>query len=128
MVFSGLHHTGVALQKFRAIIADGKTREMSEDIAMLYTNKDLKKLIIPLVFEQLLAILVGMVDTVMIAGVGVAAGAFFLMAVNCGDDSLFGGAQADASGDLRAGRAGGHGKCIYILGYYGNFNLSACRL
>ncbi|MCM1136733.1 MAG: MATE family efflux transporter [Clostridium sp.] len=40
---------------------------------MLYTNKDLKKLIIPLVFEQLLAILVGMVDTVMIAGVGEAA-------------------------------------------------------
>ena len=40
---------------------------------MLYTNRDLKKLIIPLVFEQLLAILVGMVDTVMIAGVGEAA-------------------------------------------------------
>lgn len=40
---------------------------------MLYTNKDLKKLIIPLIFEQLLAILVGMVDTVMIAGVGEAA-------------------------------------------------------
>ena len=40
---------------------------------MLYTNKDLKRLIIPLVFEQLLAILVGMVDTVMIAGVGEAA-------------------------------------------------------
>ena len=37
---------------------------------MLYTNKDLRALIIPLVFEQLLAILVGMVDTVMIAGVG----------------------------------------------------------
>lgn len=73
MVFSGLHHTGVALQKFRAIIADGKTRKTSEDIAMLYTNKDLKKLIVPLVFEQLLAILVGMVDTVMIAGVGEAA-------------------------------------------------------
>lgn len=46
---------------------------MSGDIAMLYTNKDLRKLIIPLVFEQLLAILVGMVDTVMIAGVGEAA-------------------------------------------------------
>lgn len=42
-------------------------------LIMLYTNKDLKKLIIPLVFEQLLAILVGMVDTVMIAGVGEAA-------------------------------------------------------
>lgn len=40
---------------------------------MLYTNKDLRALIIPLVFEQLLAILVGMVDTVMIAGVGEAA-------------------------------------------------------
>lgn len=40
---------------------------------MLYTNRDLKRLIIPLVFEQLLAILVGMVDTVMIAGVGEAA-------------------------------------------------------
>lgn len=40
---------------------------------MLYTNSDLKKLIVPLVFEQLLAILVGMVDVVMIAGVGEAA-------------------------------------------------------
>ena len=40
---------------------------------MLYTNKDLKRLIIPLVFEQLLAILGGMADTVMIAGVGEAA-------------------------------------------------------
>lgn len=35
---------------------------------MLYTNKDLRKLIIPLVFEQLLSILVGMIDVVMIAG------------------------------------------------------------
>lgn len=40
---------------------------------MLYSNKDLKKLILPLVLEQLLAILVGMVDTIMIAGVGEAA-------------------------------------------------------
>lgn len=40
---------------------------------MLYTNKDLKKLIIPLVFEQLLTILVGMIDVVMIAVVGEAA-------------------------------------------------------
>lgn len=37
---------------------------------MLYSNKDLKKLILPLVLEQFLAILVGMVDTVMISGVG----------------------------------------------------------
>ena len=40
---------------------------------MLYTYKDLRKFSVPLVFEQLLAILVGMVDTVMIAGVGEAA-------------------------------------------------------
>lgn len=40
---------------------------------MLYTNKDLKKLIIPLVFEQLLTILVGMIDVVMIAVAGEAA-------------------------------------------------------
>lgn len=40
---------------------------------MLYSNKDLKKLILPLVLEQFLAILVGMVDTIMISGVGEAA-------------------------------------------------------
>lgn len=40
---------------------------------MLYSNKDLEKLILPLVLEQFLAILVGMVDTVMISGVGEAA-------------------------------------------------------
>lgn len=40
---------------------------------MLYTNKDLKKLIIPLVFEQLLALLVGLADTLMISSVGEAA-------------------------------------------------------
>lgn len=40
---------------------------------MLYSNKDLRKLIIPLVLEQLLAILVGLADTVMIAGEGEAA-------------------------------------------------------
>ena len=35
---------------------------------MLYSNKDLRKLILPLIMEQLLAILVGLADTVMIAG------------------------------------------------------------
>ncbi len=40
---------------------------------MLYSNKDLKKLIAPLIMEQLLAILVGLADTVMIAGEGEAA-------------------------------------------------------
>lgn len=40
---------------------------------MLYTNKDLRKLIIPLIFEQLLALLVGLADTIMVASVGEAA-------------------------------------------------------
>lgn len=39
----------------------------------LYSNEDLKKLILPLIMEQLLGILVGMLDTVMISGVGEAA-------------------------------------------------------
>lgn len=40
---------------------------------MLYSNRDLKRLIIPLMIEQLLAIGVGLIDTVMIAAVGEAA-------------------------------------------------------
>lgn len=39
----------------------------------LFSGKDLKKLIIPLVFEQALAITVGMADTMMISSVGEAA-------------------------------------------------------
>lgn len=37
---------------------------------MLYTNKDLRKLVIPLVVEQILAVAVGMADTIMISAVG----------------------------------------------------------
>ena len=33
---------------------------------MLFSNKDLKKLIIPLVVEQILSVAVGMVDTTMV--------------------------------------------------------------
>lgn len=40
---------------------------------MLFSNKDLKKLLIPLVIEQILVMLVGMVDTVMVSSVGDAA-------------------------------------------------------
>lgn len=40
---------------------------------MLFSNRDLKKLLFPLVIEQILAMLVGMVDTVMVSGVGEAA-------------------------------------------------------
>lgn len=40
---------------------------------MLFTNKDLKKLIIPLIMEQFLTVLVGMADTVMVSQTGEAA-------------------------------------------------------
>ena len=40
---------------------------------MLFSNKDLKKLIIPLLLEQTLAITVGMADTIMVSSVGEAA-------------------------------------------------------
>lgn len=40
---------------------------------MLFSNKDLKKLMIPLVFEQMLVMLVGLCDTVMVSSVGEAA-------------------------------------------------------
>lgn len=40
---------------------------------MLFSNRDLKRLIIPLVIEQLLVIMVGFFDTVMVASVGEAA-------------------------------------------------------
>lgn len=39
----------------------------------LFSNKDLRKLIIPLIFEQALAVTVGMADTMMISSVGEAA-------------------------------------------------------
>lgn len=45
-------------------------RTKEEVQGTFYSNDDLKKLILPLIMEQLLAILVGMLDTVMISGVG----------------------------------------------------------
>lgn len=50
-----------------------RTKEREEVKGTIYSNADLKKLILPLIMEQLLAILVGMLDTVMISGVGEAA-------------------------------------------------------
>ena len=39
----------------------------------MFSNKDLRKLIIPLVIEQLLAVTIGMADTVMVSSCGEAA-------------------------------------------------------
>ena len=40
---------------------------------MLFSKEDLRKLIVPLVIEQLLAVTIGMADTMMVANVGEAA-------------------------------------------------------
>ncbi len=44
-----------------------------ENVGMLFSKKDMRKLIIPLVIEQTLAVMVGMADTIMIASRGEAA-------------------------------------------------------
>ena len=40
---------------------------------LLFSNTDLRKLIFPLIIEQLLSIMVGMADSIMVASVGEAA-------------------------------------------------------
>ena len=40
---------------------------------MLFSREDLKRLLIPLLLEQMLAVLIGMMDTVMVASCGEAA-------------------------------------------------------
>ena len=44
-----------------------------EESKILFSKQDLKKLIIPLVLEQILAMAIGMADTVMVSSVGEAA-------------------------------------------------------
>ena len=41
--------------------------------AYLFSNQDLKKLIVPLIIEQFLAVFVGMADSIMVASAGEAA-------------------------------------------------------
>ena len=57
-----------------------RTKENQQET--LYSNSDLRRLILPLIMEQLLAILVGMLDTVMISGVGEAAVSGVSLVVN----------------------------------------------
>ncbi len=48
-------------------------KDKKEEQGRLFSNKDLRRLIFPLIVEQILAVSVGMVDTVMVSSVGEAA-------------------------------------------------------
>lgn len=54
------------------MVFDGMEIAMTEE-KLLFSNKDLRKLIIPMILEQMLAVLVGLSDTIMVADVGEAA-------------------------------------------------------
>ena len=51
----------------------GKTKQKQDRSHYLFSNRELANLIGPLVIEQLLAVLVGMADSIMVANVGEAA-------------------------------------------------------
>ena len=50
-----------------------KSTKKAESIAHIYSNVDLRKLLIPIIVEQLLSSLMGTVDTMMVSNVGSAA-------------------------------------------------------
>lgn len=54
-------------------VYDDNTINIQEGKQVLFTKEDLRKLVIPLIIEQLLAVGVGMIDTIMISSVGEAA-------------------------------------------------------
>ena len=49
------------------------SRNRKDDKSLLFSSEALRKLIIPLIIEQILAVTVGMVDTMMVSSVGEAA-------------------------------------------------------
>lgn len=57
----------------QVIILKGNHMHKIDRSHYLYSNKDLKKLIFPLILEQTLAITVGMADAMMVSSVGEAA-------------------------------------------------------
>lgn len=59
--------------KRRAYIGEWNYLRFSKGEGMLFSNRDLRKLIVPLVLEQALTITVGMADTMMVSSVGEAA-------------------------------------------------------
>ena len=49
------------------------TFDLNKEVYLLFSNQSLKKLLIPLVIEQILSIMVGITDTIMVSSAGEAA-------------------------------------------------------
>ena len=46
------------------------TFDLNKEVYLLFSNQSLKKLLIPLVIEQILSIMVGITDTIMVSSAG----------------------------------------------------------
>lgn len=76
---------------------------------LLFSNKDLRKLIIPMILEQMLAVLVGLADTIMVANVGEAAVASVSLVDNINILLIGVFAALATGGAVVAGQFMGHG-------------------
>jgi putative MATE family efflux protein len=84
-------------------------RVFMEQERLLFSNKDLRKLLIPLILEQMLAVLVGVADTVMVANVGEAAVASVSLVDNINVLLIGVFAALATGGAVVAGQFMGHG-------------------
>ena len=87
-----------------------KMNYLKERMVTLFSNADLKRLIVPLLIEQLLAIAVGMADSIMVSSVGEAAvssvsliDTIFILLINMFTAIATGGASCAASISERSG-------------------------
>ncbi len=69
----GVEKAGLAKHIRQMSHAETKTMKTTTKQTHLYSNTDLRKLLIPIIIEQLLSSLMGTVDTMMVSNVGSAA-------------------------------------------------------